>query len=192
MTRCDGGQAKTVWIGAPIPTFESFEGEPLWEFLAAMGLNVADLDPTLEPWAAHDRHMLFIPLRSLSLLVNLQPDFGKLAHLGNETGLSVVPYSLETTDPANRVHLRFFGPCLGIDEDPVTGSANSPLGVLLFKQGVIPHDISPSEYIAEQGDFINRTGRIFVRVHHESGLPTAVQIGGLASKVMDGSLIVNF
>jgi trans-2,3-dihydro-3-hydroxyanthranilate isomerase len=188
---CDSCQVKCVWIGAPIPTFDSYEGEPLWEFLAAMGLGIADLDPTLEPWAANDRHMLFVPLKSLDLLGSLQPDFRKLAHLGNGTGLSVVPFSLETLDPKNRVHLRFFGPCFGIDEDPVTGAANSPLGVLLFKQGVITHDISPSEYIAEQGDFVNRTGRIYVRVHHKDGSPTAVQIGGPASKVMEGTLIVN-
>jgi len=185
------GRAKSVWIGAPIPDFDSYEGQPLWDFLAALGLGVADLDPTLEPWAAHDRHMLFLPLKSLKLLGNLEPDFKKLAKLAADTGLSVAPFCLETIEPDHRVHLRFFAPAYGIDEDPVTGAANSPLGVLLFRQGVLAQDINPCEYVAEQGDFVNRPGRVSVKVHHRDGSPTAVEIGGTASKVLEGHLFVD-
>lgn len=184
------GRAKLVWIGAPIPAFDSYEGQPLWDFLAALGLGVPDLDPTLEPWAAHERHMLFLPLKSLKLLGNLEPDFKKLAKLAADTGLSVAPYCLETIDLDHRVHLRFFAPVYGIDEDPVTGAANSPLGVLLFRQGVLSQDTDPSEYVAEQGDFVNRPGRVRVRVHHRDGSPTAVEIGGAASKVLEGLITV--
>lgn len=186
------GRAKYVWIGAPIPQFDAYEGEPLWEFLAAMNLSVADLDSSLEPWAAHDRHMLFVPLKSLDVLGNIDPDFKRLTQLSEETGLSASPLTLETVESGNRVHLRFFAPALGVDEDPVTGSANSPLGVFLFRQGVLPQDTNPSEYVAEQGDFVGRPGRVRVRVHHQDGNPTAVQIGGSAAKVMDGKLHIDY
>jgi trans-2,3-dihydro-3-hydroxyanthranilate isomerase len=185
------GRAQMVWIGAPLPAFDPYEGEPLWEFLTAMDLTVADLEPSLEPWACSSHHMLYIPLNSLEVLGRLNPDFRKLGMLGTETKLSAVPFTLETFDPKHRIHLRCFAPSLGVDEDPVTGSANSPLGVLLFLQGVLPQTDNPAEYIAEQGDFVNRSGRVRVRVHHQGGLPTAIQIGGAAAKVMEGQLFMN-
>ena len=185
------GHAQTVWIGAPIPTFTPYQGQPLYDFLAALGLNVTDLDPKLEPWSAPDRHMLFLPLKSLKTLGNLEPDFRALARLAVETDLSATPYCLETVDPQHRVHLRFFAPAFGIDEDPVTGSANSPLGVLLFLQGILSRDTNPCEYIAEQGDFVHRPGRVLVRVYHHHGQPTKVLIGGHAVKVLEGSLFID-
>jgi trans-2,3-dihydro-3-hydroxyanthranilate isomerase len=180
--------AHTVWIGAPIPAFIPYQGQPLYDFLTALGLSVADLDPKLEPWAAPDRHMLFLPLKSLKILGNLEPDFRALIRLSTEYGLSASPYCLETVDPQHRVHLRFFAPSLGVDEDPVTGSANSPLGVLLFLQGILSQDTNPCEYIAEQGDFIHRPGRVLVRVYHHNGQPNKVLIGGHSVKVLEGHL----
>jgi len=184
------GHAQKVWIGAPIPTFTPCQKKPLSDFLIALGLTNADLDPKLEPWAAPERHMLFLPLKSLKTLGNLKPDFRALARLAVETDLSTAPYCLETVDPRHRVHLRFFAPAFGIDEDPVTGSANSPLGVLLFQQGVLSKETNPCEYIAEQGDFVHRPGRVHVRVYHHNGSPTKVLIGGHAAKVMEGSLFI--
>jgi len=181
------GHAQTVWIGAPIPTFNPYQGQPLYDFLTALGLSAADLDSRLEPWSAQDRHMLFLPLKSLKTLGNLKPDFRTLAQLAVETDLSASPYCLETIDPRHRVHLRFFAPAFGIDEDPVTGSANSPLGVLLFQQGILSQETNPCEYVAEQGDFVHRPGRVHVRVYHHNGQPTKVLIGGHAAKVMEGT-----
>lgn len=184
----ENGKAKRVWIGVPVPTFESYEGEPLWEFLSGMGLHVADLHPTLEPWASHDQHMLYVPLNSLQTLERITPDFTKLGRLERDTNLIVVPFALETFEPDHLVHLRCFAPGVGIDEDPVTGAANAPLGVLLFQQGVLPLGTNPAEYTAEQGDFVSRSGRVYVRVHHKDGVVSAVQIGGEAVKVLEGDL----
>ncbi len=184
----ENGVAKMVWIGVPVPTFEPYEGEPLWEFLTGMGMHVADLHPTLEPWASHDQQMLYVPVKSLTTLESITPDFTKLGRLERDTNLIVVPFALETFEPDHRVHLRCFAPGVGIDEDPVTGAANAPLGALLFQQGVLSRDDNPAEYIAEQGDFVNRHGRVHVRVHHSEGVVSAVQIGGHAVKVLEGDL----
>jgi PhzF family phenazine biosynthesis protein len=153
-----------------------------------MGLHVEALHPTLEPWASHDQHMLYVPLKSLPTLERITPDFTKLGRLERDANLLVVPFALETFDPDHLVHLRCFAPGVGIDEDPVTGAANAPLGVLLFQQGVLPLGTNPTEYIAEQGDFVSRSGRVYVRVHHENGKVSAVQIGGEAVKVLEGDM----
>lgn len=182
------GHARKVWIGVPLPNFVPVENQLIQEFLSGCGLTASDLDSSLEPWACPDQHMLYLPVKSLKTLGELIPDFRKLTALGKETKLSVVPFCLETFDPNHRVHLRCFAPAVGVDEDPVTGAANAPLGVLLFKQGVLSKDSNPAEYIAEQGDFVHRPGRVFIRVHHSSGQATGVQIGGHAAKVMDARL----
>ena len=185
------GRARKVWIDVPLPGFVPVLSTLLSEFLAAVGISNSDLDATLEPWACLDQHMLYLPVKSLKTLGELIPDFRKLTALGKKTKLSVVPFCLKTLDPNHRVHLRCFAPAVGVDEDPVTGAANAPLGVLLFKQGVLSKDSNPAEYIAEQGDFVQRPGRVYVRVHHQSGQPTEVQIGGHAAKVMDAHLYVD-
>jgi PhzF family phenazine biosynthesis protein len=70
--------------------------------------------------AVYKNRDLIVELNKEEDVKNCQPDFGLLKKLG---------YKLIITAPGHEVDFvsRFFAPTLGIDEDPVTGSAHSQL-----------------------------------------------------------------
>jgi PhzF family phenazine biosynthesis protein len=88
------------------------------------------------------------------------------------------------------VHSRFFAPTVGINEDPVTGSANGPLGVYLFERGEVEPVDNVATIIGEQGDVIGRKGRVTIKLNLHGTQVTAVQIGGRAVTVVEGEMLV--
>jgi PhzF family phenazine biosynthesis protein len=57
------------------------------------------------------------------ILLNLNPDFGKLRHIKTRGVVVTAPSSSRDCDFVSR----FFAPAVGVDEDPVTGSAHCTL-----------------------------------------------------------------
>ena len=102
----------------------------------------------------------------------------------------VCVYTTETIDRDSVVHSRFFAPHLGINEDPVTGSAHGPLAVLLFQNGLLNPKDGKCIFQGEQGDAIGRRGRVAVELSVDDDKPVSVQIGGNAVTVLDGEMIV--
>ena len=72
-----------------------------------------------------------------------------------------------------------FAPAIGIAEDPATGNANGPLGAYLCHFGLI--DIVGRDkinFLAVQGEKINRRGTVRVEVSLQNEIPTKVKIVG--------------
>lgn len=161
-----------IWMDLDQPAF-STPACPLVELLAALGLDEGDLEPRW-PLAVAQQNRIFLPLRSLQRLLDLRPELARLAQLSDGYGWrGVVPYALETLSADCRTHLRHFAPAAGVAEDPVTGTSNGYLGVLLQAAGVFP--AGSWSYTAEQGQAIGRDGRVQVQLS-----PGRVQIGGTA------------
>jgi PhzF family phenazine biosynthesis protein len=80
---------------------------------------------------------------------------------------------------------------MGINEDPVTGSANGPLGAYLFERGEVTPVGNSVIIIGEQGDVIGRKGRVTIRLTVQGTQVTAVQIGGRAVTVVEGELLID-
>jgi trans-2,3-dihydro-3-hydroxyanthranilate isomerase len=189
------GRAPLIMIGVPIAAFEPAAPALVRDFVAAMGAREADLDPSLP--ALRYRRKVFIPLRTLEAMRGLRPDFGRILALGREHDISPCPFTLETVDPANAVHLRYFASISGIDEDPVTGAANAPLGAYLATQGLfgklelagraraLTKNPTVWRYTAEQGDECGRPGRPVVEVTADG---SAVRVGGEAVTILEGAL----
>ena len=79
---------------------------------------------------------------------------------------------------------------MGINEDPVTGSANGPLGVYLFERGEVEAEGETVTIVGEQGDVIGRKGRVTIRLTVQGTEVTALQIGGRAVTVLEGHMQV--
>jgi len=140
---------------------------------------------------------LYLPLKRLSTVRSLRPDYTKILAVTKVTGtLGVCVFCLETAEESSAVHSRFFAPAAGIAEDPVTGSANGPLGVYLYKYAIpadfpIPSFLMPDgriEFIGEQGDEINRRGRVKIRLSVSGHGVKQVAIAGEAVTMMDSTL----
>jgi trans-2,3-dihydro-3-hydroxyanthranilate isomerase len=177
----------------PIPRFRPHKKIPT-ALLGGLRLRPSNVESRL-PFVSAS--YLYLPLRKLSTVQSLQPDFPKLLALGKTTRtLGVCVFCLETVEQSSAVHSRFFAPAAGIAEDPVTGSANGPLGVYLYKYAIpadfpIPSFLMPDgriEFIGEQGDEIDRRGRVKIRLSVSGHGVKQVAIAGEAVTMMDSTL----
>lgn len=140
---------------------------------------------------------LYIPVNKLSVIERLKPDYNSLAfELAKMRVAGVCVFSLETKDKYSAVHSRFFAPGYGINEDPVTGSANGPLGFYIHKY-VLPAGYPVAcremqdggiELIGEQGDKIKRPGRVKIRIRLKHKTVEDISIAGEAVTILDSTL----
>ncbi|MGI1659453.1 MAG: PhzF family isomerase [Desulfitobacterium sp.] len=148
----------------------------------ALGLKADELDercPIQIVSTGHSKVMIGIKTRSR--LNELSPDMLTLTRLSktiNCNGYFVFTMDSEQKDILT--HGRMFAPAIGINEDPVTGNANGPLGAYLVKHGLVKNNKSNFSFIGEQGYAIGRSGLINVSVQLDNGEPEKVKIGGRA------------
>jgi PhzF family phenazine biosynthesis protein len=137
-------------------------------------------------------HYLYVPIRRLHTLFSMKPNFFAMSQFlsnRNLTGLCV--FTTETVDRDSAVHSRFFAPTIGINEDPVTGSANGPLGVYLFERGEVEPVGDTVTLTGEQGDAIGRKGRVLIQLKVQGSRVLSVQIGGSAVTVLEGEMLID-
>ena len=163
---------------------------PLEPLRSALGLAVEDQDASLPVALTPDKDLV-IPCRRLAALRGLRPAMQTLGDLGQAHGLrGVCVTTRETVEPTSTLHSRFFGPHVGIPEDPVTGSVHASLGVYAFTIEAIPRTDGIHRFVAEQGDSLGRPGRLTVEVTVGGGRPTRVRVGGQAVTVLEGTLFL--
>ena len=109
----------------PIPSVSAFKETD--RLLQALGVARSELP--VEVYVNGPAHV-FVMLESEDEVAELWPDMTALEKLG-EVGVNCFAGSgsLYTT--------RMFGPALGVDEDPATGSAAGPLALHLLRHGLI-------------------------------------------------------
>jgi len=135
-------------------------------------------------------NQLMIPVRSSEQVRSLSPNFELLKEFERElnaTGCCV--FTLKKPDPKVLVHMRFFAPEAGVQEDPATGSAAGALGAYLVAHGMFGSK-SPVSFAIEQGIEIQRPSMITVTVQQAKGTPTVVKVGGSAVTVSNGEIVL--
>jgi PhzF family phenazine biosynthesis protein len=76
-----------------------------------------------------------------------------------------------------------FAPAVGINEDPVTGNANGPLGGYLVQNNMVDFKDNFFEFNGRQGEKMGRPGVVNVRVQIENNRPSLIQIKGEATLI---------
>ena len=149
-------------LNLPVPTLSIFEGDKN-EITSALSSDQT-INTEKFPFIIDDGGYLYIYVSSLIELTNIKPDYKILLDLSSSgKGFDAITlFTLETVEKGNNAHLRFFAPYYGINEDPVTGSANGPLLLILRHLGLIEADTEGKTYTFEQGDILGRKGRINV------------------------------
>jgi PhzF family phenazine biosynthesis protein len=172
----------------PLPKFRKLSRPPQ-DVMKTLGLTRSDLIGELP--IVVDNY-LYIPVKKLSTLNKIMPDskmLGACSRRMKILGISI--FTFETMEESSAFHSRFFAPAVGITEDPVTGSANGPLGAYLVSYALPRGQVLPSmvlsdgrlELIGEQGDVIGRKGRVKVRLRIGSRGPSSLAIAGEAVTV---------
>ena len=173
------------------PRFEGvLESAVLDGLLRALGLAASDLPPGCPVEIVSTGHSkVMIGVADETRLHALRPDMAALTAISNEIGCNgYYAFTLGGPGAAPLVHGRMFAPAIGINEDPVTGNANGPLGAYLVHHNLAPHDGALLEFDAVQGEAMGRPGTVHVRVAIKNGEPELVQLRGNAVIVFAATL----
>lgn len=149
-------------LNLPVPKLSLFERDKKEILNALWGEKIIRTEKF--PFIIDDGGYLYIYVSTLKELMNLKPNFKTLLDLSSaRKGYDAFTlFTTETLEKGNNAHLRFFAPYYGINEDPVTGSANGPLLLVLRHLGLIEANTEGKNFIFEQGDILGRKGRINV------------------------------
>lgn len=139
----------------------------------SLKVDVTDIDDSL-PKQIVSTGLFTLPIciKSYDALKNIKPDFEKVKKICDKMGAgSFHIFTFETIESDSAYHARNFAPVYGINEDPVTGTANGAVSSYLVNHKIIEN----KSLICEQGDIIGRPGRVFVEIGKD-----VVKVGGKA------------
>lgn len=164
----------------------SFELSPAFDrvvtqkMIAALGLEPSDIDEKCPIQIASTGHSkVMIGIKSRIKLNSLSPNYTDLALLSKEINChGYFLFTFDSDDNDILTYGRMFAPAIGINEDPVTGNANGPLGGYLIQNKIVAFNKNKFEFNGRQGEKIDRLGVIKVKVNIEDDKPSLIQIKG--------------
>ena len=133
---------------------------------------------------------LVVPLPGLDAMQRVRPDFPGIVALCNDYGIeTVVLFTTETLDPDTTLHVRDFCPAVGVAESAAAGTTNAALSCYLVRHRIVTPDSGGRVHVrAEQGVEIGRSSRIVSRAVIEGDTIASLEVGGMATRTVDGLL----
>jgi len=147
----------------------------------SLNIDIQDIDDSL-PKQMVSTGLFTIPIciQSFDVLKNMKPDFKKIKKICEKFGAgSFHVFTFEKKESDSVYHARNFAPVYGVNEDPVTGTANGAVSSYLIHNNIIKN----KNLICEQGDIIGRPGRVYVEITENT-----VQVGGKATIALEKTL----
>ena len=185
--RADGRHQVMLDIKPPV-----FEAPPphTGSLLKVLGLTADALAPELPIETARgDFIHLVVPLAGLESMRTLQPDFGGMVEFCHAYGIETIAvFCSETENPDHRLHVRDFCPAVGVSESAAAGTTNAALSSYLVRHGLVPMDSDIITLNAEQGIELGRPSSIQSVVTMSQRQISRLQVGGVATRVMDGKI----
>ena len=152
----------------------------------ALRLHQNAFDPRVKPTVVSTgTPQLMLLLRSPADLQALGPEC-----LDSQTSLVTINiaglhvFTLGGVTARGHAQARHFAPAIGIDEDPVTGSASGGMAAFLVHNRLIER----TEFMIEQGHVLGRPGEVRVEVDRDGDAVTAVRVGGECVTVLRGAI----
>lgn len=167
----------------PVPSFTPLEVDRA-AFAALWGVASDDLAGA--PWVRNQLNYWYVPVRDLRTLRGLLLKATALAEVDSSAAFAF--FTSDTVDPESDWHLRFFAPFQGVPEDPVTGSAQGPMGAIHLVHREPKDEDGWFEFRGEQGDHLGRAGRVHVGVRREGGDIVDLEIAGTAESMLEGRI----
>ncbi len=174
-----------IKFSIPIPRFFPYPGD-ITELCGALGLSQIELAKSMKPKIT-DAGYCYVPVRDYDSLKSLEPNMTllrKLNYLHDLNGFAVA--TTDTGDKESDWHMRFFAPALGVDEDPVTGSAQGPMAVFLKENGLVDTKVNFHTFHGAQGRSLKRPGHVTIHMGMKQGVVDELIIAGQAVTVIDG------
>src|SRR6056297_3498931 len=166
----------TVWMTQDSPTVvqRAVDYDRLAEALGCEASTLQDVGADIPvARASTGLPVLVVPINFLESLGGLQPDMGAIEALSEEYDVAgIYVFTFDTLSADSTAHGRFFAPAVGIDEDPVTGTASGACAAYFHAAGATAFDDPPSaveEVALLEGEL---RGRVV-----EGGGPGGVEVG---------------
>jgi len=173
----DNGMVDLVMMTQSKPVLEDIYLD-ISKIADSLNIKVEEIDSSL-PLQRVSTGLFTLPVcvKSFNVLKSMKPDFEKIKKICNKINVgSFHVFTFDTLDSSSLYHARNFAPVYGINEDPVTGTANGAVCSYLLKN----HIIKDKKMVCEQGDIIGRSGRVFVEI-----VDDVVKVGGRSKIVQD-------
>ena len=153
------------------------------EIAKSLNIKKYEIDESLpEQIVSTGLFTLPIGVKSLDILKRMKPHFDRIKKICMRYDVgSFHLFTFETMEINSTYHARNFAPVYGINEDPVTGTANGAVSSYLINNGIIKE----KKFICEQGDIMGRSGRVFVEIDGD-----VVKVGGKATLVEERNIDV--
>ncbi len=173
---------KVVMTQGKIEFGTVFESEFKARITQALDLKEEDLYENCPIQMVSTGHSkVMIGIKNRARLNQLAPHFDNLADLSRFVGCNgYFVFTLDSDSEDVLTYGRMFAPAIGINEDPVTGNANGPLGAYLVHHRLVDDSRSEFNFKGKQGEAIHRTGTVEVKVKIANHQPVEVKIAGEA------------
>ena len=186
----EGGRPSRVMMGQKLPRFEAPEVN-LDKIAALFGMGRKHLDEELPvEIVSTGVRCLHIPVSGLAGFPEVKTLRRGLLDLSQNLDVAMVQlFTMESNSFEANAHCRVFAPAVGIEEDPVTGTAAGALGAYIVRHGLLPEGKDGITRLAvEQGEELGRPGLAQVEVEREEGEFVGVKVGGTAVVSLKGRL----
>ncbi|MDJ0779216.1 MAG: PhzF family phenazine biosynthesis protein [Gammaproteobacteria bacterium] len=170
-------------------TLAAFAPDP-GPLLRALGIDSSSLDPTLPLEVARgDFVHLAVPLAGLGAMRAIEPDFDAIVDFCHAHGLETIAlFCREVERPASTIHVRDFCPAVGVAESAAAGTTNAALTAYLWRHSLIDRRRELIVIEAEQGIELGRPSSIQSVIRQRAGAIDRLQVGGIATRVIDGHI----
>jgi PhzF family phenazine biosynthesis protein len=177
----ENGDYKIIMTQGKIEVDDALSGKVQQTLTAALSITQRDTLGNCPVAIASTGHSkVMIGIKDINVLHSLQPNMDSLAKLSSEIGCNGYYVFTMNQNETPMVHGRMFAPAIGINEDPVTGNANGPLGAYLVHYGLVTHNGTLFNFKIIQGEAIGRAGTMEVQVKIKNNQPIEVKIVGNA------------
>ncbi|MDH3857029.1 MAG: PhzF family phenazine biosynthesis protein, partial [Gammaproteobacteria bacterium] len=156
--------------------------------LKVLGLEASALanDLPLET-ARGDFIHLVVPLTGLEAIRAIEPDFNGMIEFCHAYGVETIAvFCSEVENSANSIHVRDFCPAVGVSESAAAGTTNATLASYLVRHDMVTADADIITVNAEQGLELGRPSSVQSRVTLIGQEIDRLQVGGVATRVLDG------
>jgi len=135
---------------------------------------------------------LVVPLSGLDAMRAIKPNFSGMIEFCHAYGIETIAvfcvFCTEVENTQNTIHVRDFCPTVGVSESAAAGTTNAALTSYLVRHDLVPTNQEVITVYAEQGIELGRPSSIQSIVTLSAETILRLQVGGVATRVMDGQV----
>lgn len=157
------------------------------EFAQALGLKEEEIEKDL-PIAVNKKGYLYIPIKTIDSVKRIKTNKELILEMDRKLNLhGWYVFTPQVLLAEKNFHARFFAPSMGVNEDPVTGTANAYFSFYYYRY----IGGKPSGYLKnEQGFEIGRNGEIEIEFSDLDTSPSIV-ISGCVHEYIRGEVNIH-